>query len=742
MRSLLQYCIPTLMFPVVVISCSRTELQPEEPLNPDAEITFHGAVSLTDDESAKVADFTWVAETDRIGVFAWNGTDDTPFLDNAYFCAMTSSPAAKFITKNDDFVFGWDTGHVYDFCAYYPYRTGYGNPQAIPASLAVEQVCVPENIPDKKDLLLYAYSKGVKQSEGSAELEFHSAYSILEFNISISLTKEINSLKIETIESDEEPLAFTRGHIDITKGTLTAEDGMSNSVTMVPTESSSLSLSSRPKKFYALVTPGHAGKTLRLSADFVKNGEEVLQDFVLPAEGLKASMLYRYESKSEVGGQSIDLSEMGTANTYIINKAATRYCFNATIKGNGIARTYSWTDKGSMRTASYGDADLVITPYDAELVWYNNPLTSEGIPHASPVSLNSVVYEPEKGYIYFETPEDFVEGNAVIAAYDEGGNVLWSWNIWAVEDYDPSADAVRSNGYTFMDRNLGAIRGMEVMDETDDRSAARAIGNYYQWGRKDPFPAAAECKDYDNNWGLPTFTPIVELQQDFSSQSWGSNDMMFGNVLKDNVYAIGRHVGENFTISEAVESGVKYPYKWVTSGPNDGVDENMKWRPDQSYSWMMSGSLADEYVTDWHYLWGNPGADDDRQKSIYDPCPAGWEIPGKDALQVALGKGTTDKPHGALIGGLYFPYAGQRNASFGGSKIVGLADNGISIWCSGFAPDNRVHPYKGFNTGVTVSNSYAGAGYQVRCIRTESNVPVEGGDLTADGGQKEEDWFE
>ena len=377
------------------------------------------------------------------------------------------------------------------------------------------------------------------------------------------------------------------------------------------------------------------------------------------------------------------------------------------------------------------------TPYEIAKI-----LTSEGIPHTSPVSLNSVVYEPEKGYIYFETPEDFVEGNAVIAAYDESGNVLWSWNIWAVEDYDPSADAVRSNGYTFMDRNLGAIRGMEVMDETDDRSAARAIGNYYQWGRKDPFPAAAECKDYDNNWGLPTFTPIVELQQDFSSQSWGSNDMMFGNVLKDNVYAIGRHVGENFTISEAVESGVKYPYKWVTSGPNDGVDENMKWRPDQSYSWMMNGSLADEYVTDWHYLWGNPGADDDRQKSIYDPCPAGWEIPGKDALQIALGKGTTDKPHGALIGGLYFPYAGQRNASFGGSKIVGLADNGISIWCSGFAPDNRVHPYKGFNTGVTVSNSYAGAGYQVRCIKTESNVPVEGGDLTADGGQKEEDWFE
>lgn len=49
MRSFLQYCITTLMFPVVVIACNRT--------------------------------------------------DDIPFLDNAYFCAMTSSPAANFITK-------------------------------------------------------------------------------------------------------------------------------------------------------------------------------------------------------------------------------------------------------------------------------------------------------------------------------------------------------------------------------------------------------------------------------------------------------------------------------------------------------------------------------------------------------------------------------------------------------------------------------------------------------------------
>ena len=431
------------------------------------------------------------------------------------------------------------------------------------------------------------------------------------------------------------------------------------------------------------------------------------------------------------------LSADGTANTYVVNKAAARYCFDATVKGNGVARSYSWNDNGSMRSASYSDVE--IAPASAKLVWYNTPLTEEGISHLCPVVIKSVLYNPEDGMIYFETPKTFVEGNVVIAAYDADGSILWSWNIWAVENYEIENSTVAVGRYTFMDRNLGAIRGPEVMDGTE-RSAAWAIGNYYQWGRKDPFPAAAECKDYDNNWGLPTFTPIVELQQDFSSQSWGSNDMMFGNVLKDNVYAIGRHVGENFTISEAVESGVKYPYKWVTSGPNDGVDENMKWRPDQSYSWMMNGSLADEYVTDWHYLWGNPGADDDRQKSIYDPCPAGWEIACPGALKAALESASEDKAYGMVVNGLYFPNAGFRKASFGGSPIISVGAT-MSLGCSGFSSGDRVHPYRGTKGGLITSDAYAGVGYQIRCVKELPKVPVSGGDLSAEGGKEETDWF-
>ncbi|MDR0421449.1 MAG: FimB/Mfa2 family fimbrial subunit [Proteiniphilum sp.] len=77
------------------------------------------------------------------------------------------------------------------------------------------------------------------------------------------------------------------------------------------------------------------------------------------------------------------------------------------------------------------------------------------------------------------------EGNALVGVYndknrngvrDGGEGFLWSWHIW-VTDYKP----VNAGG-GFMDRNLGA------MNPTPGDPGA--IGLHYQFGRKDPFPAA------------------------------------------------------------------------------------------------------------------------------------------------------------------------------------------------------------------------------------------------------------
>ena len=82
-------------------------------------------------------------------------------------------------------------------------------------------------------------------------------------------------------------------------------------------------------------------------------------------------------------------------------------------------------------------------------------------------------------------PETLHTGNAVIAAKNGLGQILWSWHIWV-----PSS-AVTSSDYgledqVWMDRNLGAI-DVAVADAEADVNAS-SFGLFYAWGRKDPFP--------------------------------------------------------------------------------------------------------------------------------------------------------------------------------------------------------------------------------------------------------------
>lgn len=71
-------------------------------------------------------------------------------------------------------------------------------------------------------------------------------------------------------------------------------------------------------------------------------------------------------------------------------------------------------------------------------------------------------------------------GNALIAVY-HGSKIAWSFHIWVV-DYDPDTNYKQgANGFILMDRNLGATRAT--------MGSGEGTGLFYQYGRKDPFPA-------------------------------------------------------------------------------------------------------------------------------------------------------------------------------------------------------------------------------------------------------------
>jgi len=146
----------------------------------------------------------------------------------------------------------------------------------------------------------------------------------------------------------------------------------------------------------------------------------------------------------------VDLSENGTANSYIIS-AAGSYKFS-TVKGNG-STPVGTVSKAEVLWESFGTD---VTPNVGDLV-------------------KNVKYAD--GAISFDTPSAFKEGNAVIAAKDASGNILWSWHIWLTDQ--PEEQVYYNNAGTMMDRNLGATSATP--------GDVGALGLLYQWGRKDPF---------------------------------------------------------------------------------------------------------------------------------------------------------------------------------------------------------------------------------------------------------------
>ena len=154
----------------------------------------------------------------------------------------------------------------------------------------------------------------------------------------------------------------------------------------------------------------------------------------------------------------VDLSQSGTANSYIVSEAG-EYKF-AAVQGN------SSTSVGSVCYA--------------EVLWESFGTDIE--PSVGDL-IKSVSYRD--GYITFQTASAFKEGNAVIAAKDASGNILWSWHIWFTDQ--PAEHEYYNNVGVMMDRNLGATSATP--------GDVGALGLLYQWGRKDPFLGSASISN-------------------------------------------------------------------------------------------------------------------------------------------------------------------------------------------------------------------------------------------------------
>ena len=342
-------------------------------------------------------------------------------------------------------------------------------------------------------------------------------------------------------------------------------------------------------------------------------------------------------------GPPIDLSASGTANSYIVSSEGS-YFFKP-VKGNsstsvGIVASVSvlWESFGTSTAPSVGDL------------------------------VQSVSYKD--GDIYFMTPLTFKEGNAVIAAKDASGKILWSWHIWFTDQ--PEGQVYYNNAGTMMDRNLGATSATP--------GDVGALGLLYQWGRKDPF------------LGSSSISSAVEAKSTITWPSVVSSNSTNGTIAYATAHPTtfidgrGNNIDWYYTGSESTDNT-----RWTTSDNAKSIYDPCPsgWRvPDGGSIGVLAKAIGSSY---FNYA--------------YNSTDEGINFSGK------FGSDQT----------IWYPASGYRYGYDGSLDSVG--DHGVYYWSASPFDYCAYSLYFNYNGGVLPSsNSGRAFGYSVRCLQVIDEV--------------------
>jgi hypothetical protein len=332
----------------------------------------------------------------------------------------------------------------------------------------------------------------------------------------------------------------------------------------------------------------------------------------------------------------INLSSNGRANSYIVSKA-------------GSYR---------IRTVKGHSAEEVENVRSAEVLW-------ESFGTSSAPSKGSLIknISYSDGYICFTTAASFKEGNAVVAAKDKDGNVVWSWHIWLT---DMPKEHSYDGGYILMDRNLGATSAVP--------GEVQSLGLLYQWGRKDPFLNAGET-----NSSTQAASTISWPESVISTTSTGSEE-----------YAIAH---PTTFIRQHLQA---YCWDWLYGTKESGSIDNTRWNS--------SKGMYDPCPAGWRVPDG--GENSPWMESGFAEIKA-----GKGGLSATL---NSEKA--------WYPATGwksNKNTTTGKGKLSGAGETGYYWTIEPAEGDSWYHAYYMViaNSGCNPANGYGqrSAGYAVRC---------------------------
>ena len=659
-----------------IVGCQKSEVSDQIPAEGESSAVIVGSLPETKTsfvDEGNVMKTEWV-KNDALGFYWYKGGSiegvGSSEVDKALNDKLVAESSGGSTTFKTSWYYMYEAGKDYLTYLYYPYNVNAGkNPLSVPFTVPSSQ-----NQAGSDDIahlaaidFLYATTMASRpngEAEKTVMVTFSHALSVL----NIALTSAQSNYSVSDIrvrfEDENEIFSVTEGSVNLSDGSLALTSGTPE-ISLHFKEAAKLSAT--PVNAYMTITPGHAGKTFSVYAT-VNRIETKLGSKKVPASGLpagvKAALSFEVGDNT-IGHEYTDLSANGTANCYLVTSPGF-YKFKADVKGNGVVPSQLESVAGQ----------TAIAPKSALVLWYNTLQTSNNWVDDSPVYVSSVSLDSD-GYIRFYTPDAFVPGNVVIAAFAEEGvtyenitvdenkcinnaTLLWSWNIWAADGYDPAATAVNADGNVFMDRNLGAV--ISGVGSTGEYEPANAVGNYYQWGRKDPFPSIS---DYCNYWpckyantliGTPTYTPIVALRVNGQSAAKNVDNQVWGYRTKDdgsfNIDSSWHTIERNSiaapSSSNSVFAGyaVEHPYVYILNPtfPDGGY-----------YPWVTTNDQS------YRAFWGGS----ESKKTLFDPCPTGWRVCNKSEAESFMQTvSSTAALASNLVGydfdGHYLPMTGTR----------------------------------------------------------------------------------
>ena len=293
-----------------------------------------------------------------------------------------------------------------------------------------------------------------------------------------------------------------------------------------------------------------------------------------------------------------------TANCYIVDEG--EHELIVSIKGNG---NDGIAPEGIDIVPGEGDASLtpvkigVIWETEAGLIQLRDAGTGRYVSNTNG-RMTYADYDPNTNSIKYTVNLNGASiggvtgGNALIGAFNDRNQVVWSWHIWVAPDMiDPGTQEVHEhmvenwtlNDYDVLDRNLGALSNKPV-----GNSSVASMGLLYQWGRKDPFIGAGYSNDNFKDTGV---LPVVHYYEGWGVQS-------------------GAAIAMN---DQAIPTTIQHPTRLVYGGGNSSPTGLSSIPGYGGYLWGTNNGLSTTVK-------------DLGSKTIYDPCPVGYRVPPVDAF--------------------------------------------------------------------------------------------------------------